>query len=90
MIKIHHFNEAHQLYQQHKISFRLLQGQAFILPERPPGGRDAPARIGRLFAFPRRTGAIAPAQAGCRCGRTPWNAPCVVRSATPRVAPPCA
>ena len=31
MIKICHFNEAHQLYQQHKISFRLLQDQAFIL-----------------------------------------------------------
>lgn len=31
MIKIHSFNEAHQHYQQHKMSFRLLQDQAFIL-----------------------------------------------------------
>lgn len=31
MIKIQSFNEAHQHYQQHRISFRLLQDQAFIL-----------------------------------------------------------
>ena len=31
MIEIHSFNDAHQLYQQHKISFRLLQDQAFII-----------------------------------------------------------
>jgi hypothetical protein len=31
MIKIHHFNEACQLYRQHQISFRILQEQAFIL-----------------------------------------------------------
>jgi hypothetical protein len=31
MIKIHHFNEAYQQYMQHKIPFRLLQDQAFII-----------------------------------------------------------
>ena len=31
MIEIHSFNDAHQLYLQHKISFRLLQDQAFII-----------------------------------------------------------
>ena len=31
MIKIHHFNEAYQLYKQNKIPFRLLQEQAKIL-----------------------------------------------------------
>lgn len=31
MIKIHNFNEAHQQYKQYKISFRLLQDQAFII-----------------------------------------------------------
>ena len=31
MIKIHHFNEACQLYRQHQISFRILQEQAFVL-----------------------------------------------------------
>lgn len=31
MIKIHHFHEAYQYYQQQKISFRLLQDQATIL-----------------------------------------------------------
>ena len=31
MITIHHFNDAHQMYQQHKMSFRLLQNQAFII-----------------------------------------------------------
>lgn len=31
MIKIHHFNEAYQLFRQHKIPFRLLQDQAAVL-----------------------------------------------------------
>lgn len=31
MIKIHHFNEACQYYQQNKISFRLLQDQAAVM-----------------------------------------------------------
>jgi hypothetical protein len=31
MIKIHSFNEAYQQHKQHKISFRLLQDQAFII-----------------------------------------------------------
>ena len=31
MITINHFSDAHQQYQQHKISFRLLQDQAFII-----------------------------------------------------------
>lgn len=31
MIKMHNFNEAHQHYKQHKIDFRLLQDQAFII-----------------------------------------------------------
>lgn len=31
MIKMHHFNEAYQLYKQHKIHFRLLQEQAFVM-----------------------------------------------------------
>ena len=31
MITINRFNDAYQLYQQHKISFRLLQDQAFII-----------------------------------------------------------
>ena len=31
MIEIHSFSDAHQLYQQQKISFRLLQDQAFII-----------------------------------------------------------
>jgi len=31
MIKIHHFNEAYQLYQQHKLPFRLLQDQAALV-----------------------------------------------------------
>lgn len=31
MITINHFSDANQLYQQHKISFRLLQDQAFII-----------------------------------------------------------
>ena len=31
MITINHFNDAYQLYQQHKISFRLLQDQAALI-----------------------------------------------------------
>ena len=31
MITINHFNDAHQLHLQNKISFRLLQDQAFII-----------------------------------------------------------
>ena len=31
MITINHFNDAHQQYKLHKISFRLLQDQAFII-----------------------------------------------------------
>lgn len=31
MIKLHHFNEAYQYYQQHKIPFRLLQDQATVM-----------------------------------------------------------
>ena len=31
MIEIHNFNDAYQHYLQHKISFRLLQDQAFII-----------------------------------------------------------
>lgn len=31
MIKIHHFNEAYQQFQQHKISFRVLQEQAVVM-----------------------------------------------------------
>jgi hypothetical protein len=31
MIKIHNFSDANRQYQQHKISFRLLQDQAFII-----------------------------------------------------------
>ena len=31
MIKMYHFNEAYQLYKQHKIPFRLLQEQAFVM-----------------------------------------------------------
>lgn len=31
MIKMHHFNEAYQYFQQQKISFRVLQDQAFVM-----------------------------------------------------------
>lgn len=31
MIKMHHFNEAYKLHSHHKISFRLLQDQAFVM-----------------------------------------------------------
>ena len=31
MIKIHYFNEAYQQFQQHKISFRLLQDQVAVM-----------------------------------------------------------
>lgn len=31
MIKTHHFNEAYQQYKQHKIPFRLLQDQAYVI-----------------------------------------------------------